>query len=101
MPCVIGCLALFVPRLVIILVAIFSDYLSTAYESWVWPVLGFFFLPLTTLAYAWAWHHGGGSVSDIGLVVVVLAVLIDLGLLGSGEHSRRRYRNRPQQVGGV
>jgi hypothetical protein len=101
MPCVIGCLALFVPRLVLILVAIFSDYLSTAYESWVWPVLGFFFLPLTTLAYAWAWHSGNGTVSGIGLVVVVLAVLIDLGLLGSGEHSRRRYGTRSQQVGGV
>jgi hypothetical protein len=97
MPCVIGCLALFVPRLVIILVALFSDYLSTAYESWVWPVLGFFFLPLTTLAYAWAWHNGNGSVSGVGLVVVVLAVLIDLGLLGSGEHSRRRYRKRLPQ----
>ena len=33
MPCVIGCLALFVPRLVLILVAIFSDYLSTAYPN--------------------------------------------------------------------
>jgi hypothetical protein len=94
MPCIVGCLALAVPRLMIVLVALFSDYLGRAYESWVWPVLGFFFLPLTTLAYAWAWHYGEGSVSGIGLVVVVLAVLIDLGLLGSGESSRRSYQSR-------
>src|SRR5215831_16736171 len=101
MPCFVGCLAVFMPRLALVLVWLFSNYLGEAYQTFLWPLLGFFFLPLTTLAYAWAWHHGEGSVSGIGLVVVVLAVLIDLGLLGSGEHSRRRYRNRPQQVGGV
>lgn len=92
MPCFVGCLALFMPRLAIILVAIFSSYLGEAFGSWVWPVLGFFFLPLTTLAYAWAWHYGGGSVQGLGLVVVVLAVLIDLGLLGAGESGRRKWR---------
>jgi hypothetical protein len=78
----------------LVLVWLFSTYLSEAYETWVWPLLGFFFLPLTTLAYAWAWHYGNGSVSGVGLVVVVLAVLIDLGCHGSGESSRRRYQNR-------
>lgn len=92
MPCLIGCLALFMPRLAIILVAIFSDYLGKAYDSVVWPILGFFFLPLTTLAYAWAWHQGDGQVGGIGLVAVILAVLIDLGLLGTGEASRRRMQ---------
>jgi hypothetical protein len=92
MPCLVGCLALFMPRLAIILVAIFSNYLSEAYDSWIWPVLGFFFLPLTTLAYAFAWHLGGGSVNGVGLILVVLAVLVDLGLLGTGERSRRQYR---------
>jgi hypothetical protein len=96
MPCLIGCLALFTPRLMIILVAIFSDYLSRPYDSWIWPVLGFFFLPLTTLAYAWAWHFGDGQVSGIGIVIVVIAVLIDLGLIGTGESSRRRYRDQPR-----
>lgn len=94
MPCLIGCLALFMPRLAIVLVWLFSDYLNTAYQTVVWPVLGFLFMPLTTLAYAWAWHTGNGSVSGIGLVVVVLAVLCDLGLLGTGESSRRSARQR-------
>jgi hypothetical protein len=95
MPCLIGCLALFMPRLAILLVAIFSDYFKGPYDSWVWPVIGFFFLPLTTLAYAWAWHQGDGQLNGIGIVAVVLAVLIDLGLIGTGESSRRRYRDRP------
>jgi hypothetical protein len=95
MPCLVGCLALFMPRLAIVLVAIFSDYLGQAYNhNILWPVLGFFFLPLTTLAYAWAWHQGGGSVSGIGLIVTVLAVLCDLGLIGTGHRGRRYYRER-------
>ncbi|MFG0331100.1 MAG: hypothetical protein ACF8PN_14510 [Phycisphaerales bacterium] len=94
MPCLLGCLALFTPRIVIVLVVIFSDYLGDAYQTTIWPLLGFIFMPLTTLAYAWAWHSGGGSVTGIGLVVVVLAVLFDLGLLGGGASSGKRYRSK-------
>jgi hypothetical protein len=94
MPCLVGCLALFMPRLAIVLVWLFSDYLGEAYQTTLWPVLGFLFMPLTTLAYAWAVHAGDGSVSGVGLVVVVLAVLMDLGLLGGSEASRRRSRAR-------
>ncbi len=89
MPCFMGCLALFFPRLAIVLIWLFSDYLGRAYETVVWPLLGFFFLPLTTLAYAWA-INANGTVSGIYLVVVVVAVLIDLGLLGGGADSGRR-----------
>jgi hypothetical protein len=94
MPCIIGCLALTMPRLALFLVWLFSNYLGEAYNTFLWPLLGFFLMPLTTLAYAWAWHYGNGSVDGLGLVVVVLAVLIDLGLLGTGESSRRRYGQR-------
>ena len=96
MPCLIVCLALFMPRLALFLVWLFSKYLDTAYETFLWPLLGFIFMPLTTLAYAWAWHQGAGSVSGIGLVVVVLAVLVDLGLIGTGESSRRSVRRRSE-----
>ena len=97
MPCIIGCLALAMPRLALFLVWVFnSTYLDDAYQTFLWPLLGFFFMPLTTLAYAWAWHYGNGSVDGLGLVVVVVAVLIDLGLLGTGESSRRRYGRSSQ-----
>ena len=83
---------MFFPRLAIILVVIFSDYLGEAFTTWVWPLLGFFFMPLTTLAYAWAWHiQPQGSVSGIGLVVVVLAALFDLGIIG-GNASNKKVR---------
>ena len=88
MPCLIGILALVFPRLAIILLVIFSDYIGHAYQTFIWPFLGFIFMPLTTLAYAWA-INSRSSVSGIHLVVVVLAVLIDLGILGGGAADRR------------
>jgi hypothetical protein len=87
MPCLLALLALLAPRLVIILLAIFSNYLSSAYQTILWPILGFFFMPFTTLAYAWA-MNSNGSVSGFYLVVVVIAVLIDLGSVGGGYSQR-------------
>ena len=87
MPFALGCLALAMPRFTIVLVVIFSDYIGRAYETTLWPLLGFFFMPLTTLAYAWA-IHSNGDVSGFALVVVVIAVLFDLGLIGAGSRTR-------------
>ena len=92
MPCLLGCLALSIPRVVIVLVFLFSDFLGRAYETALWPILGFFFLPLTTLAYAAAmsWNHG--SVSGVYFFMVLLAALMDLGVVGGGGWHRYRQR---------
>ncbi|MBI1372689.1 MAG: hypothetical protein GC159_07990 [Phycisphaera sp.] len=91
MPCLLAILALFLPRLVIALLALFTTYLQNAYQTFLWPLLGFFFMPFTTLAYAWA-INAHGSVTGAYLIVVVIAVLLDIGSLGGGEHARRRRR---------
>jgi hypothetical protein len=87
--CLVGCLGLLFPRLALALVFLFSGYLGRAYQTTIWPVLGFFFMPLTTLAYAWA-VNTHGTVTGIYLVVVVIAVLIDLGLTGKGAHEGKK-----------
>ena len=91
MPVVVGCLALMAPRFAIVLVVLFSDYIGRAYETVAWPFLGFVFMPLTTLAYAWA-INSRGSVEGFQLVVVVIAVLIDLGIVGGSAANQRRAR---------
>ena len=88
-PCCIALLALSAPRFAIFLVVLFSDYIGDAYETRVVPLLGFFFLPLTTLAYSWA-IHSRGSVEGIHLGVVVVAALMDLGILGGSHRARKR-----------
>src|SRR5262249_22072178 len=56
--CLIALLALLSPRLALFLLWIFSDVLSRAFDSWIVPLLGFFLLPWTTLAYAAFWDWG-------------------------------------------
>ena len=91
MPCLLGLGALFFPRVILVLIWIFSDYLNI-FSSIIWPILGLIFLPLTTLAYAWAYHSGDGSITAVGIVAIVIAVLIDLGMLAGGGHSARSGR---------
>ena len=91
MMCLFGCIALLIPRVTIVLVVIFSDYIGRAYETNLWPIVGFVFMPLTTLAYAWA-IHSNGTVTGVYLVVVVVAAMLDLGVVGGGGASARRYR---------
>ena len=85
----IGCIALGTPRIAIIFVVIFSDYFGRAFETNIWPLLGFFFMPTTALAYAWA-INSSGSLSGFQLVIVVIAALIDLGTGGGASHPRVR-----------
>jgi hypothetical protein len=94
MPCLVSILALFFPRIAVVLVVLFSDYIGDACETTIWPLLGFFFMPLTVLAYAWAWHTGGGTVSGFPLAVVILAALFDLGLIGTSGASGRKHAER-------
>lgn len=91
MPCLLALVAYFFPRLVIVLLFIFSRYLHDAYESRLWPVLGFIFMPLTTLAYALA-INANGSVTGFYAAIVVVAALLDLGTHGAGPAARRRKR---------
>ena len=56
MPCAVAAVAFFFPRLIILLMVLFGSYIGDAYKTTIWPLLGFFFAPYTTLAYAWAWH---------------------------------------------
>ena len=89
--CLLFLLSFLTPRVVLFLLWAFSNYLSVAYQTVIWPLLGFIFFPFTTLAYAFAWHQSGGSINGIWLIFVVVAVLLDLGTYGGGGS---KYRTR-------
>ena len=93
MPCLLALIALLFPRVIIAILAIFTTYLGTAYSTPLWPILGFFLAPYTTLAYAWA-KNSNGSVDGIYLVAVIVAVLMDLGALGGGASANSRRVRR-------
>jgi hypothetical protein len=87
--CFVALLALFSPRLALFFIWIFSDLLSRAFDSWLLPLLGFFLLPWTTLAYAVMWESGaGGEVSGFEWFIVILAFLIDLASYAQSQRTR-------------
>lgn len=93
MGCFVVLLALFSPRLALFFIWLFSNLLSRAFEDWWVPLLGFFVLPWTTLAYAVMWSSGN-RVEGFDWFIVGLAFLIDIsswsqsGRIGRG---RRAY----------
>ena len=89
MSCLVALIALAAPRLAIVLVVIFSDVIGRSFDSNLVAFLGFLFMPLTTLAYTWS-KMTYGEVTGVGLVLVIIAVLADLGILGSTRGSTRR-----------
>ncbi len=91
MPCLLVLLVLLFPRVILVLLFLFSTYLQRAYHGLIVPLIGFIFLPLTTLAYAWL-TNTHQAIEGINLIIIVIAVIIDLGGLGGGEwHRRRRW----------
>jgi hypothetical protein len=88
MPCLILLLVLIFPRIVLACLFLFSSYLQHAYHGLLIPVLGFLFLPLTTLCYAWM-MNSHMPLEGINLIMLIVAVIIDVGGLGGGEYHRR------------
>jgi hypothetical protein len=84
-------LGLITPRLIMVVLWLFSDYLSRAYDGWLLPLLGFFLLPTTTLSYAIAENSMHG-LRGLGLALVIVGLLVDLGIVGSGRGVFRKDR---------
>jgi hypothetical protein len=94
MGCCIGLLiGLLVPRVALIIYWIFTPHLGRAFTHWVWPLLGFLFMPYTTLFYLWGMIFGGG-IEGFWLVLVILGVVLDLSSYGSGGRARGFLRSR-------
>ena len=82
MPFLIVLLALFTPRLVMVLLWFFTDWFSGIFASLLWPVLGFVFLPTTLLWYTAVVHWFGGQWTLWPIVGIVVALVIDVSPAG-------------------
>ena len=93
MPCIVVLLALLTPRLVMFFIWLLTTWFQQAYATTIWPLLGFFFMPYTTLAYMAAMLNAHG-VSGGWLVLLIVAIIVDLGHFEVSRHGRYRYRSR-------
>ena len=89
MTCLLVILIVAFPRIMLVLMFLLSNYLQRAYHGLILPLLGFIFLPLTTIAYAWM-VNTRRPLQGINLLILLVAIVVDLGGLGGGEYHRRR-----------
>ena len=93
-PCLLLIVVLGFPRVALVLMWLFSTYLQRAFHGGLLlPLLGFIFLPLTTIVYAWELNSGMPT-AGINLLWLLIAVIIDLGGLGGGAHRQSRSKIR-------
>lgn len=78
MPCLLALLALITPRLVIVVLWLFTRWFDGIFPSIVVPLLGFIFLPTTMLWYTGVQHWFAGQWTFWPIVGIVIALLIDL-----------------------
>jgi len=88
-----GCLfvlvAMISPRLAFILIWIFSDRISIAFDNFFVPLLGFLFLPITSVVYVLVYDPIAG-VNGLGWFLVVFAFLVDLGAYSGSRYSTHK-----------
>ena len=87
--CLFSVVALISPRLAVFLLWIFGDVLSRASSSWIIPLLGFLFLPWTTLVYAVTRDGSSGHhLHWFDWVFVALAFFVDLSSYAGGRRAQ-------------
>ena len=87
MCCLFTSLVLFGPRLGILIWWLLDPVRwNLAFQSFIWPLLGFLFLPWTTIMYV---SVGINGLSWFDWIWLAIALLVDLGSYGGGAYGNR------------
>jgi hypothetical protein len=91
MPCLAVLFALMAPRFTIIVLWLFTGWFKGVFETVLWPVLGFFFMPMTMLWFSAVQNWWNGDWGFWQIAGMVIAVMIDMGS-GSGARKKRKKK---------
>lgn len=89
MGCFVPLLALISPRLALFFILVFSGWIGQALDGWIVPVLGFFFLPWTLLAYVVMWQVSPQGVDGFDWFIVGFAFVVDIAAYARSSQVRR------------
>ena len=81
--CLLSLLLTIGSRTVLLFVWLFAPWASLAFPNGLWPVLGFLFMPTTTVAYLFAWSPASG-VTGLGWLILAGGLLFDIGSYAIG-----------------
>ena len=88
--CLVAIIGAVWPRLALVFIYFFTTIPQQVFKTALYPLLGFIFVPTTTLAYALCVHFMGPLEGNVwSMVIVGLAFLHDLGQLGVLRRSKR------------
>jgi low temperature requirement protein LtrA len=90
MGCILPIFALFVPRLSMFFIWLLTSWFGEAYETKLYPFLGWLFMPYTTLAYMTAMLQNNHELNGGWIVLLVVAVMFDLGGQSSSVQSTKK-----------
>lgn len=87
MPLILAFIGLIAPRFTIFLLWLASPWFTGVFQTRLWPILGFLFLPFTLLWYSVVvnWFHGEWGFLQIAILVI--AIVSDLS--SSGRSAKR------------
>lgn len=88
--CLVFVIALAFPRLAIVLLWFFTQWFRGVFDTLLIPILGFIFLPYTTLCYSLVINVWEGKWTFWPVIFTCLAILLDLGVIGGAGSRRRR-----------
>jgi hypothetical protein len=91
--CLVALLLFFGPRVALFCAWLLSHWYD-AFESRTVALLGFLFLPWTSLAWMLVFLHHHGDVGDGYVLVLAAGLALDLGAYGGSQASRRRRLQR-------
>lgn len=89
MGCLLALVALITPRIVMVFMRLLTPWFEQSFQSTIWPILGWLVMPYTTLAYMAAMLRNDHKVDGWWLVLLIVAVLVDLGVLGGSSRAKR------------
>lgn len=88
MGCLVPLLALISPRLALFVILIFTGWVGQALDGWIVPILGFFFLPWTLLAYIVMYQVDPFGVDGFDWFIVGFAFVVDIATYIRSSQSR-------------
>lgn len=88
MCCFFTALLLFGPRVAILVWWLYTPaYITSLFQTWIWPLLGWIFLPWTTLMYLVV---GVGGIVGFDWIILGLGVFADMATYFGGYRERER-----------
>ena len=87
-------MALAVPRVLMCIAYLMTEWFLRAFETRLWPILGFVFMPYTTLAYVAVMLNSNHALTGGWLALFIAAIVVDVAHWGGSGHTYRRTPRR-------